>query len=42
MSSTEGAEHQGGQFGAKEVRTRGLLLAAIFIICCLLLELKFL
>ena len=31
MSSTAGDEGQGGQFGAKEVRTRGLLLAAIFL-----------
>ena len=29
-------------FGAKGVRTHGLPLAAIFIICCLPLELKFL
>ena len=30
MSSTVGDEGQGGQFGAKEVRTRRLPLAAIF------------
>ena len=30
MSSTAGDEGQGGQLGAKEVRTRGLPLAAIF------------
>ena len=30
MSSTVGDQGQGGRFGAKEVRTRRLLLAAIF------------
>ena len=32
MSSTAGDEGQSGRFGAKEVRTRGLPLAAIFMI----------
>ena len=41
MSLTVGDEGQGGHFGAKEVRTRGLPLASILIICCLLHELKF-
>ena len=41
MSSTAGDEGWGGRFGAKGVRTRGLPLAAIFLICCLPLELKF-
>ena len=31
MSSTAGDEGQGGRLGAKEVRTRRLLLAAIFL-----------
>lgn len=31
MSSTAGDEGQGGRVGAKEVRTYGLLVAAIFI-----------
>ena len=30
MPSTAGDEGQGGRFGAKEVRTHGLPLAAIF------------
>ena len=41
MSSTVGDEGQGGRFGAKDVRTCRLSLGAIFVICCLLLELKF-
>ena len=33
MSSTAGDEGQGGRFGAKEIRTRRLPLAAIFHFC---------
>lgn len=43
MRVTVGGEGHGGWFGAEQVRTRRLPLAAIFIIifCCLPLELKF-
>ena len=34
MSSTAGGEVQGGRFGAKEVRTRGLPLVATFYFFC--------